>query len=107
MECELHNIFYMIMVSTIFENKPKLDVLTPLLTIQYFSYIVSVSFIGSENRSTRKDHRPAVNHGQTSSHNVVSSIPRLSLVLTHNVEDNTRKRTNTDLQNIHIKLKIK
>ena len=32
----------------------------------FFSYIVVVSFIGGEN------HRPAANHRQTLSHNVVS-----------------------------------
>ena len=32
---------------------------------QYFSYIVSVSFIGVGNRSSRKKHRPDVNHRQT------------------------------------------
>jgi len=48
--------------------------LTSLSTI--FQYIVAVSFIGGENRSTRR--RP-----QTLSHNVVSSISRLSGTRTH------------------------
>jgi hypothetical protein len=36
--------------------------------LQYFSYIVAVSFIGGGN------HRPVASHWQTLSHNVVSSI---------------------------------
>jgi hypothetical protein len=32
-----------------------------------------------------ENHRPAANHRQTLSHNVVSSIPRLSGVRNHNV----------------------
>jgi ABC-type anion transport system duplicated permease subunit len=56
--------------------------LTPLSTIQYFSYIVAVSFIGEENRSTRKKHLPAASHWQSLSHNVVSSTSRLSGIRT-------------------------
>ena len=33
---------------------------------------------------TGENHRPAASHGQTLSHNVVSSIPRLSRIQTHN-----------------------
>jgi len=46
---------------------------------QYFSYIMSVSFID------RGNHRPTASHWQTLSHNVVSSTPRLSVIRTHNV----------------------
>jgi len=42
----------------------------------YFSYIAAVSFIGGGNRVPRQTHRPAANHWQHVSHNVVSSIPR-------------------------------
>ena len=34
---------------------------------------------------TGENHRPAANHSQTVSHNVVSSTPRLSWIRTHNV----------------------
>ena len=44
---------------------------------QYFSYIVVVSIIGGENQSTRIKHRPAANHWQTLSHNVVSNTKML------------------------------
>ena len=33
---------------------------------------------------TGENHRPAASHGQTLSHNVVSSTPRLSRIQTHN-----------------------
>jgi len=33
----------------------------------------------------RENHRPAVSHQQTLSHNVVSCTPRLSGIRTHNV----------------------
>jgi hypothetical protein len=46
---------------------------------QYFSYIVSITFIGGEN------HRPTVSHWQTLSQHVVSSTPRLSGIRTRNV----------------------
>jgi hypothetical protein len=35
---------------------------------QYFSYIVTVSFIGAGNRSTRRKPRPAASHWQTLSY---------------------------------------
>ena len=56
--------------------------LTSLSTI--FQYIVAVSFIGGENRSTRR--RP-----QTWSHNVVSRIPRLNGIRTHYVSNSCLK----------------
>ena len=37
-----------------------------------------------ETGVARENHRPAVSHCQTLSHNVVSSIPRLSEILTYN-----------------------
>jgi len=41
-----------------------------------------------------ENHRPAVRHRQTLSHNVVSSTPRLSWVRTHNVEEQTTQCPN-------------
>ena len=53
-----------------------------------------VSFIGGETlfsvllveetKVPRENHRPVASHWQTSSHNVVSSTPRMSGVRTHN-----------------------
>jgi hypothetical protein len=43
---------------------------------QYFSYIVTVSFIGGRNRSTLKKHQPAAS---------VLSTPRLNGTRTYNV----------------------
>ena len=37
--------------------------------------IMAVSFIGGGNWSTRRNHRPAVSHRQTLSHNVISRTP--------------------------------
>jgi hypothetical protein len=45
---------------------------------QYFSYIVAVSFIDGENRSTRRKLPTCSKSLTTLSHNVVSSTPRLS-----------------------------
>jgi hypothetical protein len=38
-----------------------------------------------ETSVPRENHRPPESHGQTLSHNVVSSTPRLSWIRTHNV----------------------
>jgi len=46
--------------------------------VQYFSYIVAVSFIGGETGVPVENHQPAVIHFQTLSHYVVLSTPRLS-----------------------------
>jgi len=43
---------------------------------QYVSYIVAVSFIGGGNRSSKRNHRPAVRYRKTLSHSAVSSTPR-------------------------------
>jgi hypothetical protein len=43
---------------------------------QYFSYIVTFSFIGGGHRNTQRNHRPVTSHWQTWSHNVVSSTLR-------------------------------
>ena len=40
---------------------------------QYYSYIVTVSFIGGRNGVPGENHRPAASHWQILSHNVVSS----------------------------------
>ena len=48
--------------------------LTPLSTIIH--YIVVVSFIGGEKRSSRENNHPIASHWPTLSHNVVSSTPR-------------------------------
>ena len=53
---------------------------------QYFSYIVAVSFIDGENRSTQKkttDLSQVSNKLLT--HNFVSSTPHLSRIQTHSV----------------------
>ena len=36
---------------------------------------MAISFIGEETGVSRENHRPAACHGQTLSHNVVSSTP--------------------------------
>jgi hypothetical protein len=46
---------------------------------QYFSYIVTVSFLGGGNRSTQRKPPTKL------SHNVVSSTTRLSGIRTHNI----------------------
>ena len=56
--------------------------LTPLLTI--FQLWGSVLLV-EETGVPRKNHRPVASHWQPSSHNVVSSTPRLSGVRTENV----------------------
>ena len=51
---------------------------------KYFSYIVSLSFIGGGTRVPMENHWPvALSHWQTLSHNVVSSTPRMSGIRTH------------------------
>jgi hypothetical protein len=50
--------------------------LTPLSTIFQLRYVVAISFIGWENRSTTR--KPPTCDWQTLSHNVVSSTPRYS-----------------------------
>ena len=40
-----------------------------------------------ETRVPKENHRSAVSHRQTLSHNVVSSTPRLSGIRTHNISD--------------------
>jgi len=58
--------------------------LTPLSTI--FPVISGRSvFLVEETGLSGENHRPAASHWQTLSHNVVSTIPRLSGVRTHNV----------------------
>jgi len=52
---------------------------------QYISYIVAVSFIGGENRSTWRKSLT------TLSHTVVSSKPRMSEVQTHNISDHSHR----------------
>jgi len=42
-------------------------------------------FMVEETGVPRENHRPAVSHQQTLSHNVVSCTPRLSGIRTHNV----------------------
>ena len=56
--------------------------LTPLLAI--FQLWGSVLLV-EETGVPRKNHRPVASHWQTWSHNVVSSIPRLGGVRSHNV----------------------
>ena len=51
---------------------------------QYFGYIVAVSFIGGGNLVPGENHRPAVSHWQTLSHNVVLSTPRHEKGSNHN-----------------------
>ena len=41
--------------------------------------------LADETGVPRENHRPAASHRQTLSHNVVSSKPGLSGILTHNV----------------------
>jgi hypothetical protein len=58
--------------------------LTSLSTI--FQFFVAVSFIGGGNRCTQR--KPQKVTGQTLSHNVVSSTPRMmSWIRTHKVSD--------------------
>jgi hypothetical protein len=48
---------------------------------------VAVSLIDEGNRSTGENHRPVASHWQTLSHNVASSVPRMSGIRTHNFSD--------------------
>ena len=54
-----------------------------------FNYISVISWqsvlLMKETGVPGKNHRPATSHGQTLSHNVVSSTPRLGGIQTHNV----------------------
>ena len=55
-------------------------------TFNNISVISWQSFLLVEETGVpRENHRPAVSHWQTLSHNVVSSAPRLSRIRTHNV----------------------
>ena len=54
-------------------------------TFNNISVIVAVSFVGGEN------HRPAVCHWPTLSHNVVSSRPHLSRIQAHNLSDDRHR----------------
>ena len=56
-----------------------------LNTISVMSW-KSVLLVG-ETGVHGETHIPAASHGQTLSHNVVSSTPRLSEIQTHNVSD--------------------
>jgi hypothetical protein len=59
--------------------------LTPLSTIfQLYRFWLSVLLV-EEIGVPRENHRPATSHWQTLPSNVVSSIPRLSGIRTHNV----------------------
>jgi len=49
----------------------------------YFSNIVASVLLVEETGVPGENHRPAANHWQTLSHNVVSSTPLLSGVRTH------------------------
>jgi hypothetical protein len=57
-----------------------------MLFVFVCSHIVAVSFIGEGNR---RNHRPAASHWPTSSHNVISSIPRLSGIQTLKGDNHT------------------
>ena len=46
---------------------------------QYFSYIMTISFIGGGNQSTQRNPPPATSHWHILLHNVVSSTPRHEL----------------------------
>ena len=58
--------------------------LTPLSIIFQLYHSWSV-FLVEKTRVPWENHRPAVSHWQTLSHNVVSSTPRLRGIRTHNV----------------------
>ena len=48
-------------------------------------YIMEVSFTGVGNRLPGENHPPTASHWQTLSHTVLSRIPRLSGIRTHNI----------------------